>query len=111
MEKFLLAEKMSKEFEWRKWVCEIPFIKFKKDWIVQPIPPFSGAVARFRVKKENYKNCVSVYLDCYKMLGYCSKPYWEVYPYDDDVYRCEMHDTDNLISAISKSLRQIRGRK
>ena len=71
--------------EYRKWVGEIPFIKFPSDWEVQIIPPFGGAVARFCVKKGDKQ--VSIYLDCYERLGIFGEPYWEIYPYEDDVFR------------------------
>jgi hypothetical protein len=86
-------------FEPRKWMNRIPHIKFPADWEVQIIPPFSGAIARFRVN-----NKVSVYLDGYDILGFVGEPYWEVYPHKDDVYRCAMNNVDDLIVAIQESL-------
>lgn len=88
--------------EYRKWVVEIPFIKFPSDWEVQVIPPFGGAVARFSVKKGDKQ--VSIYLDCYDKLGIYGEPYWEIYPYEDDVFRCAMKDTESLLKAISETL-------
>jgi len=89
-------------FDWRGWVEKIPAIKFNPDWEVQVVPPFGGALARFWV---HYKGeWCSVYLDGFDLLGHCGEPYWEVYPYEDDVYRCTMNNTDSLIEAISKSL-------
>jgi hypothetical protein len=85
-----------------KWMREIPYIRFPSDWEVQVSPPFSGAVVRFRVKKG--KSDISVYLDCYDNLGFMGRPYWEIYPYNDDTFRCAMNDTDGLIQAISIAL-------
>ena len=85
-----------------KWRNEIPFIKFPSDWEIQITPPFSGATVRFRVKKGDAH--VSVYLDCYDRLGSCGQPYWEVYPYEGDVFRCLMDETDLLLTAIERSL-------
>jgi len=85
-------------YEWRKWVEEIPPIHFKENWNVRIIPPFNGAIIRFVV------NGVSVYLDCYDILGSFGGPYWEVYPYKGDTYRCKMNDVDELLQAIQFSI-------
>jgi len=96
-------------FESDKWIKEIPVIKFPRSWSVKIIPPFGGAVVRFLItKSEDAKNRVSVYLDCYDMLGFWGKPYWEVYPsYNNDTFRCDMLDTKKLIDAISAGLKQL----
>lgn len=104
MEDFLLVERYSQIMEHSKWKKEIPYIQFPADWQVQISPPFAGAVVRFRVKKDNAE--VSIYLDCYNRLGYYSKPYWEVYPHEGDVYRCDMLDTNSLLKAIARSIEQ-----
>ena len=90
--------------EYGKWGAEIPYITFPTDWQVKIIPPFGGAVVRFRVRKGDVE--VSVYLDCYDNLGCYGKPYWEVHPHDDDVFRCDMEDTEALLKAISESINQ-----
>jgi hypothetical protein len=88
--------------EHEKWIKEIPYLDFPKEWKIQISPPFAGAVVRFRVK---YKEAdISVYLDCYDNLGCFGAPYWEVYPYDNDVYRCEMKNTEELIRVIQESI-------
>ncbi len=89
--------------EYHKWVKEIPYFKFKPEWEVQVSPPFARAVVRFRVRHNNKE--VSVYLDCYDYLGFVGQPYWEVYPYEDDVYRCLMNNTDELLNAIEEALK------
>lgn len=101
----MLSESFSyeKTFESEKWVKEIPFLKFKSEWDVKVIPPFCGAVVRFLVKFNDKE--ISVYLDCYNNLGAVGKPYWEIYPYvNDDVYRCYMNETENLLHAIDITL-------
>lgn len=103
MEKTKLARNYSESFESDKWVNEIPYLNFKEDWDVKIIPPFGGAVIRFLVTKAG-KNRVSIYLDCYSMLGSVDMPYWEVYPYDDDTFRCPMNDTKALMDAIEHCL-------
>lgn len=90
--------------EHKKWIEEIPGLIFSEDWEVQIIPPFAGAVIRFRIKCG--KAWVSVYLDCYDNLGICGEPYWEIYPYFDDIFRCSMKDTERLLSAINDSIEE-----
>ena len=86
------------------WFDNIPFIRFDPDWDVQVIPPFSGAMVRFRVKQGDH--IVSVYLDCYQQLGYWDGPYWEVYPVDGDTWRVGIDDVDGLLDAIRMGLKQ-----
>ena len=90
--------------EYYKWVKEIPFIKFKAHWNVKITPPFAGAVVRFRIESNGVE--LSVYLDCYDRLGYFGEPYWELFPHNDDVFRCKMNDTESLLKAISESLKE-----
>jgi len=103
-EKSLLPFEYDEYMEVDKWINEIPFIKFPSDWEIKVIPPFAGAVIRFMVKKGDAY--VSVYLDCYDFLGCCGQPYWEVYPYNNDVYRCALNETDKLLQAIQESIDQ-----
>jgi hypothetical protein len=91
-----------KHFQSTKWIDEIPYLNFPNDVEVKVIPPFAGAVVRFVVRKG--KNTVSVYLDCYNILGIFNEPYWEIYPYYEDVYRCPMNETDDLMEKIEEAL-------
>lgn len=102
MENYRLAYEYEKQMEHSKWMKEIPYIQFPTDWKVQITPPFAGAVVRFRVQKDDME--VSIYLDCYDRLGWYGSPYWEVYPYEGDVFRCDMLDTESLLNAITHSL-------
>lgn len=89
--------------EYKKWAKEIPFIPFKEDWEVKPIPPFGGAIVRFIVRrKDDLEKSISVYLDCYGRLGAMEKPYWEIYPYKEDTYRCYMEEVEDLVNAIDR---------
>jgi hypothetical protein len=93
------------QYEWRKWMKEIPAINFPSEWNVKIIPPFGGAIARFHVSVGEAS--VSVYLDCYDELGIVGMPYWELYPdHEGDNYRCDMYETDELIKEIQKSLNE-----
>lgn len=105
MNKSMESYKLGELFEWDKWREEIPFINFPERFEVKIIPPFAGAVARFQIRDKEYRDTwVSVYLDCYDALGYYGEPYWEIYPYNEDVYRCRMNDIDELIEVITLSI-------
>ncbi len=94
---------VEEDYEFHKWAQEIPPLHFKPEWDVRIIPPFGGAVARFKVEYNG--KWISCYLDCYDELGYFGRPYWEIYPWeDDDVFRCPMEDTERLMKEITKML-------
>ena len=80
---------VEKREEWRRWCEEIPELQFPSSWNVKIIPPFGGAMVRFIINEK-----ISVYLDCYDSLGFMGEPYWEIYPYCDDTWRCPMNNTD-----------------
>lgn len=104
MKDTILIYKYHKEMESDKWVKEIPHLSFPTDWQVKIIPGFAGAVIRFCVSKGD--KSISVYLDCYGILGSVSRPYWEIYPYKDteDIARFYMEETEELLKAINESL-------
>lgn len=89
--------------KWMEWIPKIPAIQFPMEWAIKVIPPFSGAMARFLVQAEG--KSVSVYLDCYGVLGVMNEPYWEVYPYDGYTFRCVMNDVEGLLTAIRHSIK------
>ena len=94
---------------WESVIDKIPAINFPPEWNVKLIPPVGGAVVRFNIIQEGAKQNVSVYLDCFQNLGYSPEgPYWEIYPYDDDVYRVGISETEELIKAIQYSMKQIK---
>lgn len=89
-------------YEYRKWTKEIPSLNFKQEWNVKIVPGFGGAIIRFVIYYNNRR--VSVYLDCYGELGLCTEPYWEIYPYKSDAFRCSMNDTEALMGKITEVL-------
>jgi hypothetical protein len=101
IDKYMIPINYDNHMESQKWTKEIPYIKFPDDWKIKITPPFSGAVIRFQVKKDDF--WVSVYLDCYDRLGYMEQPYWEIYPHNEDAFRCYMNETDELLRAIEES--------
>lgn len=110
MNKYELAAKAEKEMEYYKWVKLIPDINFKSEWNVRPCPSYGGAVVRFfvsdkRTIKNKSRKHVSIYLDCYSMLGGVDEPYWEVYPcFDGTCGRCLINEKEELVSLIQESL-------
>jgi len=100
---FALILEVEQLQEYNKWTKEIPFIPFKKDWEVKPVPPHGGAIVRFLVRRNDIpEKSISVYLDCYDRMGCVGKPYWEIYPYGEDTYRCGMAEVEDLVAAIDK---------
>ena len=85
---------------YRDWVHKVPFIEFPEGWAISVIPPFAGAMCRFRAKVND--KIFSIYLDCHAMLGAVDSPYWEVYPVGDDVSRFDINDVEGLIECISR---------
>lgn len=106
MKDIMLHAQMSKEFEWEKWLKEIPYLTFPEHLEVKVIPPFTGAIIRFLIRDKKYHEAeVSIYLDCYSILGASSEPYWEIYPYEQDVFRCGMNETKELIEGVEHSIK------
>lgn len=111
-EDIVLNHKCAKAYEWDKWRDEIPQLSFHSNWLIRIVPPFGGAIIRFRVStSENPTNDISVYLDCYDNLGSNGAPYWEIYPFDEDTFRCAMHDTESLLKHISLALDGYKSKK
>ena len=90
--------------EYRKWVPQIPYINFPIDWEVKMVPPFGGAIVRFYIKRIGEQKSVSVYLDCYDRLGCVGQPYWEIYPFKDDTFRCGINEIEELLTGIDRAL-------
>jgi len=99
----LESSRLEQTAEWIKWTEKIPSISFPSDWKIKIIPPFSGAIVRFQVTKSDSNKNLSIYLDCYEILAFFGEPYWELYPYEGDTFRCKMADTDKLLEAIMHS--------
>ena len=90
---------------WRGEIDRIPWLYFRGDWKVRIIPPFADAVVRFQVTLPSGV-MKSIYMDSRNSLGYWGgdintpEPYWEVYPYQGDVGRCDLADTIMLMEMI-----------
>ena len=93
--------------ESRKWAKEIPALHFEREWNVQIVPPFSGAIVRFCI--EYLGKYVSVYFDGYSELGYMYDeednpiPYWEYYD-GEDCHRYLMNETEQMMRDIKNFL-------
>jgi len=95
----MARSKIESEENWRELVDKIPVLNFKQEWDVKIIPPFSGAIARFMIIK-NDKLVASVYLDWYAQLGCMDSPYYELYSYENDVKRYLLDETEQLLKDI-----------
>lgn len=96
---------VEREEKWREITPQMPYLSFPKSCMVAMIPPFGGAIARFRVQKDSA--IVSVYADFYEALGYFGGPHWELYPdADGDNARFAINDTAGLLREIARSLRK-----
>ncbi len=105
--KYNCLHEVERVFEWDKWVKELPYLDFHKDWLVRAVPAFHTGIIRYSIKHKKIPNShVSIYFDAYERAGFMSKPYWEVYPYNGDCFRCYMHETDLLLKAIKQSFKE-----
>ncbi len=106
---FLVGALYDSVFEPFRWMKELPYLSFPSDWKVKIIPPFVGAVIRFKIRKETtpvgYN--VSVYFDGYDNLGCVLKPYWEVYPANGDTARFPLGQEAEMLKQIEKSLMEL----
>lgn len=84
-------------------------IEFPEGWKIKIIPPFGGAMGRFRVYNKDESESVSVYMDCYDCLGCMGmRPYWEMYPtIDDDCARFLMGEEAMLINEIKRTFGEL----
>lgn len=107
---------IEQEEEWHEWSHDLPFLSFPSEWQIQIIPPFGGAMIRFKIRRDDSPEdrCVSVYFDAYSRLGSMPYPYWEVYPLPsehmpsgDDVRRHAKDETNDLLSTIDEALDHI----
>ena len=89
---------------WREWCKKMPKLRFDPEWDVKIIPPFGGALARFAVSKGD--RWCDVYFDAYSRLGWVMDdddnpiPYFELYPWEEDVKRYYMDEVDELLRDI-----------
>lgn len=103
-----LLAKYGQDELYRKWGAQMPPVPFRQDWTVTVIPPFGGAAARFIVQRDDKR--VSVYADFDNSLGYFwgddgdPVPYWEIHPFDGDVWRCRLAETQSLCDHIEMVL-------
>lgn len=95
--------------KWLEWAHKIPSISLPPEWLIQVIPPFCGAMVRFRVRtlKIPVDMGVSIYLDCYDNLGSYGSPYWEAYPVHGNTFRCGINEVQKLLLAIRESITEI----
>lgn len=105
----IVRYKVESDEKWREWSRKMPALHFKPEWDVVIIPPFGGALVRFRIDYNG--KYVSVYFDAYSKLGYMYDeedrpiPYWEIYPNSDgSVSRFYMDEIDDMMEEIEEIL-------
>lgn len=99
--------KLEKKMGYQEAVPKMPFLSFPDNYEIAVIPPFSGAMARFYVRKKGTKGRLSVYADFHDLLGFFNGPYWEVFPYQGDVFRCKIDEPEKLMKAIVEAVEDI----
>jgi hypothetical protein len=105
-DRMMISAKHEVAFEGRRWVGDLPFLAFPADWEVQVIPPFCGAIVRFRARLRGGEKIVSVYFDGYNLLGIYDGPYWEAYPIDVDTARFVLGEEAEMMKCIDAELRR-----
>jgi len=78
---------------------------------MMPLPPFGGAMLRFRVSTTWNPSGLSIYLDTCGALGYENEPYWEVYPVNGDTLRLPFEKIVELRWCIINELNITRPRR
>lgn len=99
IDNYIKRFEIEKEENWREITKDIPTLHFDKEWEVKIIPPFSGAIARFIIMKDDKQIC-SIYLDWYGKLGAMDEPYYELYPFENDVRRYLLNETEDMMNDI-----------
>jgi len=79
-----------------------PYMDIPDKLQIQMTFPFRGAAVRFRARLKGCTHSISVYLDTGNTLGYYGDggSYWEAYPINDETYRCDINDVDELMKVI-----------
>jgi hypothetical protein len=104
---FVERLKVEQQERWLMLQEEIPYLEFPPGWRVRMVPPFAGAMVRFHVDAGHLgegDERISVYLDWWQRLAFCTHPYWEAYPINGDAVRFTLHQTKELIDAIAGEL-------
>jgi len=83
--------------KWIDFIDSMDFIDLKEGYKFRVIPAFTGAIFRFRILAPS-GNDYSIYFDAYDRLGIYGRPYYELYPYYDDIYRGDK--IDDIINKI-----------
>jgi len=100
-EMYMARFKIEQYEKWDDIRTDIPSINFDKEWDVKIVPPFGGAIVRFLIFKKDKQVC-SVYLDWYDRLGCVGEPYYELYPFEEDVKRYLINNVIELQDDIRK---------
>jgi len=105
----MVSARYDEEFETLKWVNSLPYLSFPADWLIKIVPPFVGAVIRFRVKKATTpaNQDISIYFDGYNNLGMMGGSYWEIFPWNEDTARFKLGEEAEMLEAIEQALKDL----
>lgn len=97
---------IERDEKWSHWLNILGSLAFEfpKRFRMMPLPPFGGAIIRFRVSTPWDTAGLSIYLDAYNALGCMDGPYWEVYPVEGDTRRFHLQETYQLRQCIINEL-------
>ena len=85
----------------KEWYDKIPHVPFNEKWDVRAVPPFGGAIVRYKVQHNGHE--ISIYLDAYDALGCVGEPYWEIYPnLHGDTLRFLMNETKEMVKELAE---------
>lgn len=90
------------------WLKKIPEINFPEKYNIKLIAPRTPAIIHYHITLKENENClVSIFLDCYGLIGVYNGPYWEIYPLKkESIKRCGMYDINKLLKYIDESLQE-----
>ena len=91
----------------REWYDKMPNVPFPAAWDVRAVPPFGGAMVRYRIQHKGAD--ISVYMDAHDRLGCVREPYWEIYPgADGDPDRFLLNEVDELVAGIQAAIDRVK---
>lgn len=110
-DRLLAAEVFDEIFDVYKWSQKLPYLNFKDDWLVKPMPCRLGALVRFRVTTSKIPDWmwVIVYFDAFDLLGVVGEPYWEICwgPRWETTLRFIYGKEDAMMEAIAMAINEL----
>ena len=89
---------MERKEKWGDHHNSMDYIPLREGYQFKVIPPFGGALMRFKILHKSSNRDFSIYFDAHDALGVVGYPYFEVYPINDDTIRTT--DVKEIMKAI-----------